>query len=320
MSEAISNKVNLTELAISEPEQLSEEELKKKWFFEWMDGVELEVQKLRQKMAQNQGINPSLYVPSYKPWEAPGLTDEQRRVLYLNHELEAFYQKHDSFSPAAYLAVYATQKAIELDDFKCDYMGHSEKMGWFREIGPGSNQTPYDVQFDYDIGRLNHFTENGMLVHVRETSNPAATTREQKLFIVTANLLSGEQNRYFANSHNNQYRSQGLGASLDETLVLKQRRLSVVEGQQDIDIKNKFAVHLHNDTARMTTRLQAKLQITPTGYMFKPEGLVGFEPLLPIKELDYQRHLLGQLALQAGKSLNERGAIESEQMHLSIAG
>jgi hypothetical protein len=270
-------------------------------------------------MAEYQGINPALYVPSYKPWEAPGLADGQRRELYLNHELEAFYETHDSFSPAAYLAVYSTQKAIELDDFKCDYMGHSEKMGWFREIGPGSNQTPYDVQYDYDIGRLNHFTENGMLVHVRETSDPAATTREQKLFIVTASLLTGEQNRYFANSHTDQYRSQGLGASLNETLVLKQRRLGVVESQQDIDTKNKFAVHLHNDTARMTTRIQPKLQITPTGYMFKPEGLVGFEPLLPIKELDYQRHLLGQFALQAGKSLNERGAIEFEE-RLSIAG
>jgi hypothetical protein len=316
MSEAISQEIEQNK----EPEYLSQKEYEVKMYFEWLDRVEARIQEHRQKMAEYQGINPALYVPSYKPWEAPGLTDGQRRELYLNHELEAFYETHDSFSPAAYLAVYSTQKAIELDDFKCDYMGHSERMGWFREIGPGSNQTPYDVQFDYDIGRLNHFTENGMLVHVRETSDPAARTREQKLFIVTHNLLNGEQSQYYAESHTDEYRSQGLGASLNETLVLKQRRLSAVPGGQGIDTDNQFAVRLQEETTRFATRALPKLQVTPTGYLFKPKGLVGYESLLPIRELDHQRHLLGQFALQAGKPLNDRGAIESEQLHLSIAG
>lgn len=316
MSETISH---ATESTVSEPSHLSQEELEIKWYFEWRARVDAAVQRQREESATKNYVNPSLYIPSYKPWEAPGLSDEERQRIYTKVQLNAFDKEQEGFSPAAYAVVHSTEAAVTLDDFKCEYMGDSNHSEWFREISPTSNHTPFDVQFDYDIGRLKHYTESGMLVHVRETSDTAATTREQKLFIVVANLLTGEKRQYFADSHADLQRSQGLAGSLNEVLTLKPRRLSGISGQQDIDTKNEFAVKYHNGIQDMLKHRQPKIQIESAGYAFKPEGFVGFEKLRPIAQLDRERHLLGQLALQGGQQLNERGAVEFSQMRLSIA-
>jgi hypothetical protein len=319
MSEAISQEIDLNVSTVNEVEHLSLQELEVKWYLEWETRCKRAVQDERDKAAARHYFHPSLHVPSYQPWEAPGLSDEERQRLYAKTTLDQFDQNNDGFSLAAHAVVHSTEAAIRLDNFKCDYMGDSGHSERFRQISPTSNQTPFDVQFDYDIGRLKHYTESGMLVHIRETSDTAATTREQKLFIVVANLLTGEQQQYFADSHTDPYRSQGLAGSLNEIITLKPRRLSGIYGQQDIDTENEFAIKYHTEIQRILKQRQPRIQIEPNGYAFKPDGFTGFEKLRPIARLDHERHLLGQLALQSGQRLNERGAIESSQVRFSIA-
>ncbi|MDB5187458.1 MAG: hypothetical protein JWM07_930 [Candidatus Saccharibacteria bacterium] len=276
----------------------------------------------REKWVKNPGYNKSLQVPSYQPWEAPGLEGEERKKIYAEIKLNEFYELNDGFSPAAHAVVHSADSAKFFDDVKCDYLGDSDHLGWFKEISPSLNDTPFDVQFDYDVGKINHYTENGMIVHVRETSDPAAKTREQKLFIVLANLMTGELNRVFAHDHDDEkgHLAPGFEHSLDETIHLKSRHLSSVNGLKDIAAKNSFAPKYHDEIDHLLKQRQPKIQFHRTGARsFKPEGYVGYEVLRPIARLDVERHLLGVLALQAGQQLNDRGAIEHTPDRLSIA-
>lgn len=303
---------------------MTEEEFKLHRWLEWNGGVKAAEQRERDKWAKSPGYNKSLQVPSYQPWEAPGLEDEERQRIYAELKLNKFYEHNGGFSPAAHAVVQSTDSAKFFDNVKCGFLGHSEHLSteqrrWFKEISPSSNDTHFDVQFDYDIGRINCYTENGMVVHVRETSDPAAVTREQKLFIVLANLMTGELDQYYGTSHDDEHRTQGLTASLNETIVLKPRRLSAVVGQQDIDVNNPFAVKYRNEVKYLHEQRQPKIRYQQNESSFKPEGYVGFEKLHPIAQLDEERHLLGQLALQGGQYLNERGAIEYAHARLSIA-
>lgn len=325
MSETIPQAVESDEITINETGYVDHEEIQRRqWYFAWQDRAKAAEQSQRDKWAKSPGYNKSLQVPSYLPWEAPGLEDEERQRIYAEIKLNKFYERNEGFSPAAHAVVHSADSAKFFDNVKCGYLGHSEHLSteqrrWFKEISPSSNDTHFDVQFDYDIGRINRYTENGMIVHVRETSDPAAVTREQKLFIVLANLMTGELNQFYGNSHDHAHRTQGLAGSLNETISLKPRRLSAVVGQQDIDPKKPFAANYRDEVERRHAQRQPKIRFQQNELSFKPEGYVGFERLRPIAQLDEERHLLGLLALQGGQYLNERGAVEYAHAHLSIA-
>lgn len=291
-------------------------------YYDWQHRNRAAELAVREKWAKNPGYNKLLQVPSFQPWEAPGLKDEERQEIYAEIKLNKFYELNDGFSPAAHAVVHSADSAKFFDDVKCDYLGDSAHLGWFKDISPSSNGTPFDVQFDYDVGKINHYTENGMIVHVRETSDPAAKTREQKLFIVLANLMTGELNRVYAHDHDDEkgHLAPGFEHSLDETIHLKSRHLSSVNGQKDIVTQNAFAPKYQDEIDHLVKQRQPKIQFERTGaWSFKPEGYVGYETLRPIGRLDAERHLLGLLALQAGQQLNDRGAIEQTPNRLSIA-
>jgi hypothetical protein len=313
----------ISESSESEAEHIDAEEIqRRKWYFEWRARVEAAELAQREKWAKNTGYNKSLHVPSYHPWDAPELSDEDRQRMYAESKLNKFYEQNEGFSPAAHMVVHSFDSAKFFDDVKCDYLGHSQHLGWFKKISPTSNDTPFDVQFDYDKGRVNHYTENGMVIHIRETSDPAATTREQKLFIVLANLMTRELHRVYAHDHDEerQHLSPGLEHTLEEIIDLKPRHLMSVTGQSDADPDNIFVSMYHGEIDSLLKQRQPKIQFKKTGEItFKPEGYVGYEKLRPIAQLDYERHLLGKLALQSGRILNDRGAVEYAPGRLSIA-
>lgn len=288
-------------------------------YYVWLGGVRTAEANVREKWAKNPGVNKSLIVPSYQPWEAPELSDEDRGRIYADIKLKQFYEKRDTFSVAAHRVVHSPDAARLLDDVKCDYMGDSEHLGWFREINSAANHTPFDVQFDYDIGRINHYTENGAIVHVRETSDPAAKSREQKLFIVVANLMTGDLKRLYADDRANLHTIPGLANSFNETIPLKTRHLSGLQGQADIDTSNDFALTYQTEMEKMVAQSQPKLRYQPDGITYKPEGYGVYELLRPIAQLDEDRYLLARLAFLAGQQMNERGAVIQAPARLSIA-
>jgi hypothetical protein len=288
-------------------------------FFAWQNRNRAAETAERYKWAKNPGYNASLNVPSYQPWEAPNLPDEDRDRIYSETKLNKFYELYQNFSPAAHVTVHSPDSAKFFDDIKCDYLGHSKHDEWFREISPTANHTPFDVQFDYDIGRIKHYTESGMVIHVRETSDPTAKTRAQKLFIVTANLMNGELKRLYAEDVQGEYAAPGLANSFNETIPLKSRHLGAVSGQYDIDTNNDFAVKYHAEIDTVLTKRQPSIRFQVDGLSFKPEGYNGFEKLHRIERLDDERLLLGKLALHAGQHLNERGAVTYSPERLSIA-
>lgn len=288
-------------------------------FYGWLNRNRAAEAAEREKWVKKPGFNASLKVPSYQPWEAPDIPDEDRDRIYAETRLNKFYETKDSFSLAAHVTVHSPDSARFFDDIKCDYLGHSKHNEWFREISPTANHTPFDVQFNYDIGRIKHYTESGMVVHVRETSDPTARSREQKLFIVVANLMTGDLKRLYAEDTQGEYANPGLANSFNETIQLKPRHLSGVQGQYDIDANNNFAVKYHEEIGDVLARRQASIRFQGDSLAFKPEGYGGFETLYRIERLDEERHLLGKLALHAGQPLNERGAVEFTPNRLSIA-
>lgn len=289
-------------------------------FYAWEGRVTDAVANERQKWAKKPGFNVSLRVPSYQPWEAPDLSDEERQRIYAEIKLNKFYETYEGFSPAAHMAVHSPDAAQYLDDVKCDYLGCSQNLGGFKEISPESNHTPFDIQFKYDVGVINHYTESGTIVHVRETNDPTVKTREQKLFIMVANLMTGEvPKRLYADNQSVEGGSHGLAGSLNEIISLKTRHLSGLRGHQDIDSDNDFTVKYESEKEYILAQYQPKLRFQGTSLAFKPEGYGGYEVLHPIGRLDWERHLLGRLALQSGQYLNDRGAVEYASNHLSLA-
>jgi hypothetical protein len=319
MSEIIPQTADSDIFTVNQTECHSPEQLHQKLDAEWRDRVKIAEQKQRQKWADSPGLNVSVRPPSYQPWEAPGISDDVRQRIHVEENVNTYYETHDGFSPAAHLAVHSPDAARFLDDIKCDYLGHSGHLGWFKEISPSSNHTPFDVQFNYDVGQINHFTESGMIVHVRETSDPTATTREQKLFVVVANLMTGELKRLYSDNQQGEYSSPGLANSFNETISLKSRHLSSLGGHHDLDREAALAVKYHAQFDYMLSRRQAKIRYDGTKISFKPEGYSEFETLRPIARLDEQRYLLGRLAFHAGQILNDRGAVEYPSARLSIA-
>ncbi|HET8884470.1 MAG TPA: hypothetical protein VFM68_03290 [Candidatus Saccharimonadales bacterium] len=194
VSQSASTTDNVPEMVPSDDAYCSEADYKLKMYYEWLNECHQAELEVRAGYAKNPGY------PAAKkaPWEVDGLTDEQRQQEQTRIPLEKFFADGKEFSPAAHMLVTSHESAQFFDDIKCAYLGDSQHLGWFREISPAHNDTGFAVDFKYDVGVLNAYTDSGTIIHIRETLDSRATTREQKLFIVAMNLLTREVKRLYA--------------------------------------------------------------------------------------------------------------------------
>lgn len=201
--------------AETQTEMLTPKEYEEKLYFEWLEKERKDAQEKVQRCREAELVvrqyyekNPGHEKVDPQPWEVDGLTEPQRQQERTRVALEKFYADGNVFSPAAHLLVTSHDAARFFDDGKCGFLGDSDHLGWFREISPSHNDTGFTIDHNYSEGRLNAWTESGIIVHTRETLDPRATTREQKMFIVVMNLMTRQVTRLYADDIENIDRSE----------------------------------------------------------------------------------------------------------------
>lgn len=292
-------------------EYLTPEQYRDKLYFEWENGVKAAEEVSRDHYRQHPG-----HPGSPKPlWERDGLSDMQRQQAWTSEHYQQFKREGREFSAVAREVVHSYEAAEFLDDIKCDYLGASDHFG-FREISPSHNHSPFDVRFDYNVGVLNAYTESGTIIHIRETLDPEAVTREQKMFILVVNVMTRDIHRVYAEDVAYTNASSDVAHHYDETIYLKPRLLSGIDGQAKLDKNNVFAPIYQAEMAAIDKRTQATLTKSARGlWQYVPEGFAaGAEQLRAIQQLDTERRLLGMLALNAGYELGERGVVGDRQI------
>jgi hypothetical protein len=289
--------------------ELTAEEKERQDYYVWKNSCE----EARRRVQENYGLcgPQKLYVPEKPLWENDKLTDAEQQQVWVGAQIIEMNKKKQIFSQAAALIATSHGRAQFYDDFMCDYVGDPKRLGQFREITPHNNHTPFtDVDFSYNKGVLNAFAGE-KIIHVRETSDPAAKTRSQKLFIVVANLITMEVQRLYADD---KPRIESIGSPdlrYNEIIPLTSRTLQGMEmhfsSDSDDDILQPY---LDEFTKNQATAMQSHLVMSATnGWQYKPEGYAEYSKLRPIEHLAQERGVLWALAQARGLTVSDRGAL-----------
>lgn len=286
-------------------------------YFKFIDRCREQEQAVRDRYAKNPG-HTKRELPA---WDRDDIGEDERFRARLEYDLEKFTQEGKEFSPAA-LAVTSSFEAAEFfDRVKCEYLGHSDNLGWFKEMSPDHNESPFDIQFKYDVGVLNAYTASGNILHIRETRDPEAKTREQRQLVLGMNVLTREITRYYAEDYSTIIPANTGPLRFDEMITLQPRKLSGLSGGLELDPKNTFAPRYQKVIDDASRQNLAKILYSDKGTRhFKAEGMTTtFETLHPIGELDRERALLSGLARATGMRIGERGVILDSHLQSRIA-
>lgn len=301
----------------SEAEKRAREAHELSEYYKFIDSCREQAQVVRDYYTENPG-HPKNEVPV---WERGDVSEDDKFQARLKYDLEKFTQEGKEFSPAA-LAVTSSFEAAEFfDRVKCEYLGHSDNLGWFKEMSPDHNESPFDIQFEYDVGILNAYTASGNILHIRETRDPEARTREQRQLVLGMNILTREITRYYAEDYSTIIPANTGPYRFDEMITLQPRKLSSLSGGLELDPKNTFAPLYQKAMEDASRQNLAKILYSDKGTRhFKAEGMTTtFETLHSIGDLDKERALLSGLARAAGMRIGERGVILDSHLQSRIA-
>lgn len=289
--------------------EITEEQYKLNAYYEWENGCEVE----RIRIQDNYGsCSVEKYYGPEKPlWENEKFDDDESRQVWTGAQIIEMNKKKRTFSQAAILLASSHEHARFFDDIMCDYVGDPDpkRLGQFREISPERNHTPFEVQHDYNIGKLNAFTGN-TIIHVRETLDPEATTRSQKLFIVAIDLMTMDVQRLYADD---KPRVESLGnpeMHFNDIIPLTSQTLQGMNTYLQIADDNPLKPYVYELFENQAAELQPQLVKSANhGWRYKPEGHAEYSKLHPIERLDQERRLLWALGPSVGYAVTDRGAI-----------
>jgi hypothetical protein len=265
---------------------------------------------VRERWVKKPGYSVSRMSPTPQPWEQTGFDDQQRQQVWVGSQIIEMNKKKQIFSQAAALIATSHERAQFYDDVMCDYVGDPERLGQFREISPRNNHTPFtDVDFHYSKGVVNAFAGD-KIIHVRETLDPDARSRSQKLFIVVANLMTMEVQRLYADDKPH---IESLGTPelhFNEIIPLTSGTLQDMAAHLGVGGSDPLQPYLEEFAKNQQTAMQPHLiKSANDGWLFKPEGYAERSKLLPIKHLAQERGVLWALAQARGLSVSNRGAL-----------
>jgi hypothetical protein len=251
-----------------------------------------------------------LYAPEKPLWENEKLNDTERQQVWVGAQIIEMNKKKQIFSQAAALISTSHERAQFYDEIMCDYVGDPKRLGAFREISPQNNRTPFaDVEYNYDKGVLNAFTGD-RIIHVRETLDPAAKSRSQKLFIVVASLMTMEVRRFYADDTPH---IESLGSPdlrYNEIIPLTSRTLQGMETYLKSDSDDVLQPYLDEFSKNQEMAMQSHLvKSADRGWQYKPEGYAEYSKLRPIEYLAQERGVLWALAQARGLPVSDRGAL-----------
>lgn len=261
-----------------------------------------------------------LYAPKKPLWENEQLSDAERQQIWVGAQIIDMNKKKQIFSQAAALIATSDARARFYDGVMWDYVGHPERIGQFREISPQSNHTPFtDINFHYEKGVLNAFAGD-KIIHVRETLDPAAKTRSQKLFIVVANLMTMDVQRLYADDKPYIESLGNPDRRYNEIIPLTSGTLQGMEAHFGSDNSDDvLQPYLDQFMKNHTTAMQSHLMMSAdNGWLYKPEGYAEYSKLRPIEHLAEERGILWALAQARGLPVSDRGALISTAHHAEI--
>jgi hypothetical protein len=280
-------------------------------YYKYLDRIRTAEANERQKWASHPEIKDKALLSNAEPWEIPGHNDAQRQQMWTGLQIDQMNKKRQTFSQAAVLLASSHEHATYYDDVKWGLLGDSKRLGQFPEISPSHNDTPFqDVQHNYDQGMLNAFAGN-TIIHMRETSDPTAKTRSQKLFVVAIDLMSMSMQRLYVDDKPQIESLENPDMSYDEVIPLTSRTLQSMENRLRVQDDNPLKPYLHELFENQATELQAQLvkSTDNNGWQYKPEGYAERSKLHPIERLDYERGVLWALGQSLGHVVTSRGAI-----------
>lgn len=290
------------------PGHMTEEQYRLHSYYEWKHRADA----ARLRVQENYGSCglDKHYPPEVAPWDNEKLSDTVRQQEWTRAQIIEMNKKKKTLSQAAILIASSHDHARFFDDVKCDYLGDSKRLGQFREISPQHNHTPFDdVHYNYDKGVLNAFTGN-TIIHIRETLDPEAKTRSQKLFIIAIDLMAMDIQRLYADD---KPRIESLGMpdlSYNEIIPLTSRTLQGMEPHLRVADDNPLKPYVLELFQNQAADLQPQLMKSAhDGWHYKPEGYARHSKLRPIEQLDEDRGLLWALGPSLGYQVTNRGSI-----------
>lgn len=292
--------------------EMTEEEFKTHKWLEWKAGCD--AAKLRIQNNYPSCRVDKYYGPEQPAWENEQLSDPVRQQEWTRAQIVKMNEKKKTFSAAAVLLASSHERGLFFDNVMCEYIGDPKELGQFREISPEHNHTPFEVQHDYSIGKLNAFTGN-TIIHVRETLDPEATTLSQKLFIVAIDLMAMDIQRLYADDRPQIESLENPQMHFNEIIPLTSRTLQSMETQLQVADNNPLKPYLHELFENQATEQQAQLvQSAHDGWKYKPEGYAEYSKLHPIEHLAYERGVLWALGQSLGYQVTNRGAIVQSRL------
>lgn len=287
----------------------------------WLERCREAERENQAKWAEQSGVSPSLAHPVL-PWEDPNVPELERQYFKMMHEHKAFFAQGARFSPAAYAAVHTPEIAHFLDDIQYRLLDDTGHIVSLAERDEAVDDAIFEKQFDYSEGRIHAYTESGTIVHIRETLDQAAKTREQRFFIIVANLMTQDIKRLYADEQVNADPVLHTAGSLsfDRTMPLRTHQLSRHAGLGAVDTDNPFASLYQQVHDTYDVDMQPKLRFAARGaVLYKPEGHADFSELHPIERLTCERRLLAQIAFASGRQLEGSSVAmpQSSQTHVA---
>lgn len=290
------------------PVVMTEQQYKEAKYFEWLDGCE--VARLNIQNTYGSCGLEKYYGPELPAWENPNLSDTDRQKIWAGAQVIEMNKKKQTFSRAAILLASSHDHARFFDDIMCDYIGDPKQLGQFREISPQSNHTPFaDIDFNYDQGVLNAFAGN-TIIHIRETLDPEAQSRSQKLFIVAVNLMSMEVSRLYADDKPLIESLETPDRRFNEIIPLTTKTLQGMETYLQVDDRNELRPYVLELFQNQAINLQPQLmKSAQEGWKYKAAGDEEYRKLRSIEQLRKERGILWALGPSLGYAVTDRGAI-----------
>jgi hypothetical protein len=291
------------------PVEMSEQERNERDYYKWLANCNAKYLEVQNNYGSCVTDAAARYKPQRPAWEDERLDDTARQQVWAGGRIIDMNKKKRIFSQAAILLASSHDHARFFDDIKCDYLGDSKQLGRFKEISPQYNHTPFEVQHNYNQGRLNSFAGN-TIIHVRETLDPAATTRSQRLFIVAIDLIRMDVQRLYADDKPRIESLDTPERRFNEIISLTTQTLKGMEMQLQVSQDNPLRPYVHELFENHTAQMQAQLMKSASnGWQYKPEGYAEYSKLRPIEQLDDERMDLRELGKALGHSVTDRGAI-----------
>lgn len=202
----------------------------------------------------------------------------------------------------ALLAVMCEENAKFLDDFLWQYIGDPVLPGRFKDKNPDCDDALFSYDYNYNQPLINGYTNDGMLIHVRQTRDTDAPKLQQHL-VITGDMETRQITRWRVNEIEDEGQTDDHIAY--RKLYMTTDALDSLDGEPPFDPANpmlsmqRLDAALHQQDQRRDK--QAYIKMSTQGMKFRPFDQAS-EQIGGISRVVRDRDRIAWLAMAAGWS------------------